>query len=99
MPTRAPALDAAISAKRAADAASCRGESPRASAPASDAKAAAAAAVILSPKPTRNLQVDFPPSALAENIQGYAIVEFMLNPNGSASAAGHRGILATQYVR
>jgi TonB family protein len=41
--------------------------------------------VILSPRPARNLEVDYPPAALAGNIQGYAIVEFMLNPNGSAS--------------
>jgi periplasmic protein TonB len=71
-------LDAALSATRGAAAA-------RGSGPALDAKAAAE--LILSPKPTHNLQVDFPPLALAQNIQGYAIVEFMLNPNGSASAA------------
>jgi TonB family protein len=52
-----------------------------------DAKTVVVAPTILSPKPTRNFQVDFPPSALAENIQGYAVVEFTLNPNGSASAA------------
>jgi TonB family protein len=80
-------LDAAISAKRTADAAAAAAKAARASAPVADARAAAASTVILSPKPTRNLQVDFPPSALAQNIQGYAIVEFTLNPNGSASAA------------
>ncbi len=80
------ALDTAVAAKRAADAASAAAKAARASASAADAKAAAAAAAILSPKPTRNFQVDFPPSALAENIHGYAIVEFTLNPNGSASA-------------
>ena len=80
-------LDAAINAKRTADAAATAAKAARASAPVADAKSAAAAAVILSPKPTRNLQVDFPPSALAQNIQGYAIVEFTLNPNGSSSAA------------
>jgi TonB family protein len=80
-------LDAALGAKRAADAAAAAARAARASAPVPDAKAAAAAANILSPKPTRNLKVDFPPSALAENIQGYAVVEFTLNPNGSASAA------------
>ncbi len=79
------ALEAALSAKRTADAASAAAKAARASTSAADARAAAAAAVILSPKPTRNFQVDYPPSALAENIQGYAIVEFMLNPNGSAS--------------
>jgi TonB family protein len=78
------ALDAAVAAKRVADAASAAAKAAR-SAPAFDAKAAAAAAAILSPKPVRNFQVDYPPSALAENIQGYAIVEFVLNPNGSAS--------------
>jgi len=77
------ALDAAVSAKRVADAASAAAKA-RASAAVSDANTAAAA-VILSPKPARALQVDFPDAALAHNIQGYAIVEFMLNPNGSAS--------------
>jgi TonB family protein len=80
------ALDAAVAVKRAADAASAAARAARASAPVLDAKATAVAAVILSPKPTRNFQVDYPPSALAEDIQGYAIVEFMLNPTGSASA-------------
>ena len=80
-------LDAAINAKRTAEAAAAAAKVARASAPVPDAKAVAAAAAILSPKPTRALQVDYPPSALAENIQGYAIVEFTLNPNGSASAA------------
>jgi periplasmic protein TonB len=79
-------LDAAISTKRAAEAAAAAAKATRASAPAPDAKAIAAAAIIVSPKPLHNLQVDYPPSALAENIQGYAIVEFTLNPNGSASA-------------
>lgn len=80
-------LDAAISAKRTAEATAAAAKAARASATVTDAKAVAAAATILSPKPIRNLQVDFPPSALAENIQGYAIVEFTLNPNGSASSA------------
>jgi TonB family protein len=80
-------LDAAVSAKRTAEAAAAAAKAARASAPAPDARAIAAAAIILSPKPTHSLQVDYPPSALAENIQGYAIVEFTLNPNGSASAA------------
>jgi TonB family protein len=84
--TRA-ALDAAMNAKRAAEAAAAAARATRASAPAPDAKAVAAAPTILSPKPTHNFQVDFPPSALAENIQGYAVVEFTLNPNGSATAA------------
>ena len=79
-------LDAAVAAKRAADAASAAAKAARASAPPLDAKATAAAAVILAPKPTRNFQVDYPASALAEDIQGYAIVEFMLNPNGTTSA-------------
>lgn len=80
-------LDAALGAKRAAEAAAAAAKAARTSAPNPDTKAVAAAATILSPKPTRNLQVDFPPSALAENIQGYAVVEFTLNPNGNASAA------------
>jgi TonB family protein len=80
-------LDAATSARRVAEAAAAAAKAARASAPVADAKAAAASTIILSPKPTRNLQVDFPPSALAQNIQGYAIVEFTLNPNGSSSAA------------
>ncbi len=80
------ALDAAIAAKRTADAASAAARAARASAPAADARAAAAAAVILSPKPLRNFRVDYPASALAENIQGFVVVEFMLNPNGSAAS-------------
>ena len=79
-------LDAAVAARRAADAASAAAAK---AAQANAAKAAkdAAAAVILAPKPLRALQVDFPPAALAQNIQGYVVVEFMLNPNGSATAA------------
>jgi protein TonB len=80
-------LDAAVSAKRTADATAAAAKTARANATVADAKTVAAAAIVLSPKPTRNLQVDFPTAAEAENIQGYAIVEFMLNPNGSASAA------------
>lgn len=78
------ALEAAMAAKRSADVASAAAAAPHASAP---PPAPVAAAIILSPKPTRPLQVDFPPAALAQNIQGYAVVEFMLNPNGSASGA------------
>ncbi len=78
-------LDAALAAKRAADLASAAAAKARAAAPSPDAKAVTAAAAVVSPKPTRALQIDFPPAALAQNIQGYAIVEFMLNPNGSAS--------------
>jgi TonB family protein len=81
------ALDTAVAAKRTADAAAAAAKAARANASAVDAKAVAAASVILSPKPARNFQVDYPPSALAENIQGYAVVEFTLNPNGSASAS------------
>ncbi len=81
--TRA-ALESALAAKRAADAASAAAAASRAS----TAVAAAAPVVpVLSPKPTHSLQVDFPSAALAENIKGYVIVEFMLNPNGSASGA------------
>ena len=78
------ALDGAIAAKRAADAAAAAAAAARANAP---KVAAAAATPMLSPKPTRNLEVDFPPAALAENIHGYVIVEFMLNPNGRTSGA------------
>jgi TonB family protein len=77
------ALDSALASKRAADAARVAAAA-RASAPVA---AAASVVTVLSPKPTRNLQVDFPPAALAQNIKGYVIVEFMLNPNGSASGA------------
>jgi TonB family protein len=78
------ALDSALATKRAADAASAAAAAARANAPVA---AVAAVVPVLSPKPTRNLQVDFPPAALAQNIKGYVIVEFMLNPNGSASGA------------
>jgi TonB family protein len=78
------ALDTAVATKRAADAASAAAAAARANAPVA---AVAAVVPVLSPKPTRNLQVDFPPAALAQNIKGYVIVEFMLNPNGSASGA------------
>ena len=80
------ALDSAMAAKRAADAASAAAKAARASAAAADAKAAAAASAVLSPKPVRNFEADFPPAALAQNIHGYAVVEFTLNPNGSAAA-------------
>jgi TonB family protein len=76
------ALESALAAKRAADAASAAAAAARASTP---VVAAAPVAPLLSPKPTRKLQVDFPSAALTENIKGYVIVEFMLNPNGSAS--------------
>jgi len=77
------ALDSAVAAKRAAEAASAAAAA-RASTPVA---ASAAVVPVLSPKPLRNLEVDFPPAALAQNIKGYVVVEFMLNPNGSASAA------------
>jgi TonB family protein len=80
------ALDSAIAAKRTADAAAAAAKAARANATTTDPRTVAAASVILSPKPARNFQVDYPPSALAESIQGYAVVEFMLNPNGSTSA-------------
>ncbi|HJZ19869.1 MAG TPA: TonB family protein, partial [Bradyrhizobium sp.] len=78
------ALDAALTAKHAAESASVAAATPHASAPAATP---AAAVLVLSPKPTRPLQIDFPPVALAQNIQGYVVVEFMLNPNGTASGA------------
>lgn len=80
--TRA-ALDSAVAAKRAAEAASAAAAA-RANAPVA---AAAPVTTILSPKPTHNLQVDFPSAALEQNIKGYVVVEFMLNPNGSATGA------------
>jgi len=82
--TRA-ALDAAMTAKRVADEASAAAKAVRATAPATEAKPASER--ILSPKPTHNLQIEFPRSALEQNIQGYVIVEFILNPDGSVSAA------------
>jgi protein TonB len=36
--------------------------------------------------PTRPLQVNYPETALALRQKGYVIVEFTLNPNGSASS-------------
>ncbi|HEV2704121.1 MAG TPA: energy transducer TonB [Steroidobacteraceae bacterium] len=77
------ALDSALAARRAAEAASAAA-AVRASAPTA---IAAAVVPVLSPKPIRNLQVDYPPAALANNVKGYVVVEFMLNPNGSASGA------------
>ena len=82
--------------RRTGQAAAAKARAP--TPPRCDAKAAAAA-VVLSPKPARTLQVDFPPLALARNVQGYAVVEFMLNPNGSASSPVDRRILAARYVR
>lgn len=79
------ALDAALAAKRAADDASAAARAARASAPATVAKPAPER--ILSPKPTHGLQVDFPRSALEQNIQGYVVVEFTLNPDGGTAAA------------
>ena len=78
-------LDAAISARRGAEAAAAAARAPRAGAPGSDAKTGAEP--ILSPKPTHPMQVDFPPVAHLQNVQGFVIVEFMLIPNGGASAA------------
>jgi TonB family protein len=75
------AVDSAVAAKHAAEAARVAAAT-RVSAPVA---AAAPVTIVLSPKPTRNLQVDYPPAALAQNIKGYVIVEFMLNPNGSAA--------------
>ncbi|HTV79102.1 MAG TPA: energy transducer TonB [Steroidobacteraceae bacterium] len=79
------ALDAAVAAKKAGDEAAAAAKLVRSSAPPTPAKAAVDA--ILSPKPARALQVDFPKLALEQNIQGYVTVEFTLNPDGSTSAA------------
>jgi periplasmic protein TonB len=82
--TRA-ALDAAVAARKVADEASAAAKAVRASAPATESKPVAER--VLSPKPTHSLQIDYPRTALEQNIQGYVIVEFTLNPDGSASAA------------
>ena len=82
--TRA-ALNAALAARKAADDASAAAKSVRSSAPAAEMKPASER--ILSPKPTRGLQIEFPRAALEKNVQGYVIVEFMLNPDGSAAGA------------
>ena len=78
-------LDAALSARGVAEAAAASARAPRAGAPGTDAKTGAEP--ILSPKPMHPMQVDFPPVAQLQNVQGFVIVEFMLNPNGGASAA------------
>jgi TonB family protein len=82
--TRA-ALDAAMAAKKVADEASAAAKAARSSAPATEVKLATER--LLSPKPAHGLQVEFPRSALEQNLQGYVIVEFTLNPDGSAAAA------------
>jgi TonB family protein len=82
--TRA-ALDAATAAKRVADEASAAAKAVRSSAPTTEVKPVIER--VLSPKPTHGIQVEFPRSAMEQNIQGYVIVEFTLNPDGSASAA------------
>jgi TonB family protein len=79
------ALDAALAARKVADEASAAAKAVRSSAPA--LAASPADERILSPKPAHALQVQFPRAALEGNIQGYAIVEFTLNPDGSTSAA------------
>jgi TonB family protein len=79
------ALDAAVAAKKAADEASAAAKAVRSSAAATEIKPVVER--VLSPKPTHSLQIEFPPAALDQNIQGYVIVEFTLNPDGSASAA------------
>ena len=81
------ALDSAVTARRAADAASvAAAKAARASAQAAAVRATAGAAVVLSPRP-RKMHVDYPLAAQAQNIQGFVVVEFTLNPNGSTSAA------------
>ena len=41
---------------------------------------------VLSPLPTRPLQVNYPDTALQLHEKGYVVVEFMLHPDGSTSA-------------
>ena len=41
---------------------------------------------MLSPTPAHPLQVNYPETALVLRQQGYVIVQFMLNPDGSASS-------------
>jgi TonB family protein len=79
------ALDAALSAKRTADAASAAAAEAARTAVKPQSPAHSASQVLLSPKLTRALQIDFPESALEHNIQGYVVVEFTLNPNGSVA--------------
>jgi periplasmic protein TonB len=55
-------------------------------APSAANSAPAAPPPILSPKPTRPLEVDYPTVALQLNQTGYVIVEFMLNPDGTPSS-------------
>ncbi len=81
-------LEAALNGRRAAASADNVAKTERAAGSSTpESRAQPAAPVILSPKPTQDLQIEFPPAALADNIQGWAIVEFTLNPNGSTSAA------------
>jgi TonB family protein len=82
--TRA-ALDAAVTARKVADEASTAAKAVRSTAPATEIKPVIER--FLSPKPTHGLQIEFPRYALEKNIQGYVIVEFTLNPDGSASGA------------
>ena len=93
-----PALDTAVGAKRGAEAARPRRRGPARQRTGTDPKAAAAAAAILSPKPSRTHAGRLPTLGSYENVQGYVIVEFMLNPNGSASAVSRR-VLAPAYLR
>ena len=78
-------LNAALAARKAADEASAAARALRSSAPVAEVKAPSER--ILSPRPAHALQVDFPRAALQKNVHGYVIVEFLLNPDGSASGA------------
>jgi TonB family protein len=82
--TRA-ALTAGLAARKAADDASAAAKAVRPSAPAPEVKSSSER--MLSPRPAHPLQVDFPRAALQRSVQGYVIIEFLLNPDGSASGA------------
>ena len=56
------------------------------SAPAATAPGTSGEPPVLSPTPTRPLQVKYPDTALELHEKGYVIVEFLLNPDGSATS-------------
>jgi TonB family protein len=78
-------LNTALAARKAADEASAAAKAVRPSLPATEVKSPSER--VLSPKPARGLQIEFPRAASERNVQGFVIVEFMLNPDGSATGA------------
>jgi TonB family protein len=74
------AAQAAV-AKKAADAAQAAAAAQSAAA----SSAAAAASTYIAARPTSPLKVTYPPAALDNKVQGYVIVEFMLQPDGRAA--------------